>query len=106
MENKKELLEKIASLQEANLRLQQKIDEQKHLANAIDAKDQEIGKLSEHIGAKWQRQLEEKEKIIKVLVSHIQSYQQAFRAFLKNTQGGLENAVELEALLADQLNKK
>lgn len=106
MEKKTELLEKIASLEEANQRLQQKIDEQKHLAEAVHSKDQEIGKLSEQIGAKWQRQLEEKEKIIKALVSHIQSYQQAFRSFLKNTQGGLENAVELEAMLADQLNKK
>jgi type I site-specific restriction endonuclease len=106
MENKKELLEKIANLEEANARLQKQVNEQTHLVAAIDAKDKEIGTLSERVGGKWQKQVEEKENIIKVLVGHLQSYQQAFRSYLKNVQGGLENAVELEALLSEKLGKK
>jgi hypothetical protein len=106
METKNEMLEKIKVLEEANLELKKKLDEQKHLSNAVDAKDKEIGTLSQQINAKWQRQLEEKEQIIKALVGHLQNYQQAFRSFLKNTQGGLENAVELEALISEKLNKK
>jgi sugar-specific transcriptional regulator TrmB len=106
MENKKELLEKIASLEEANARLQRQVNEQTHLVAAVDAKDKEISTLSERVGNKWQKQVEEKENIIKVLVSHLQSYQQGFRSFLKSTQGGLENAVELEALLSEKLGKK
>jgi hypothetical protein len=103
---KKELLDEIASLKESNARLQQKVDEQKHLAVAVDEKDKQMGTLSQQISTKWQKQVEEKENIIKFLASHVQAYQQAFRSFLKNTQGALENTVELEALLADQLNKK
>jgi hypothetical protein len=106
MENKVELLAKIKSLEEANLRLQQKVNDQQHLSNAVDAKDKEIGNLSQQLSAKWQRQIEEKEQIIKALVGHIQNYQQAFRSYLKNVQGGLENAVELEAALNDKFNKK
>ena len=106
MENKKELLEKIANLEEANARLQRQVNEQTHLVSAIDEKDKEIGNLSQNLSIKWQKQVEEKENIIKVLVGHLQSYQQAFRSFLKNTQGGLENAVELEALISEKLNKK
>lgn len=106
METKQDLLQKIAHLEEANQRLQQKIDEQKHLASAVDAKDKEIGTLSQQINAKWQKQIDEKEAIIKALVGHLQSYQQAFRSFLKLVQGGLENAVEYEALLNDKLNHK
>lgn len=106
MANKEELLQKIANLEEANARLQRQVDEQKHLVAAVDAKDKEIGKLSDQISIKWQKQLEEKENIIKVLVGHLQAYQQAYRSFLKNTQGALENAVELEALISDKLNKK
>jgi uncharacterized protein YdcH (DUF465 family) len=103
---KAELLQEIASLKQANARLEQTIEGSKHLATAIDAKDKEIGTLSQQMATKWQKQVEEKENIIKALVTHLQSYQQAFRSFLKSTQGGLENAVELEALLTDQLNKK
>lgn len=106
MENKKQLLEKIANLEEANTRLQRQVDEQKHLVSAIDAKDKEINNLSQNLSIKWQKQVEEKENIIKALVGHLQNYQQAFRSFLKNTQGGLENAVELEALISEKLNKK
>jgi FtsZ-binding cell division protein ZapB len=101
-----QLLQEIASLKEANDRLQKTVNDHAHLASAVDAKDKEIGTLSQQMSTKWQKQIEEKENIIKVLVAHIQNYQQAFRSFLKNTQGGLENAVELEALLTDQLNKK
>jgi sugar-specific transcriptional regulator TrmB len=106
METKQLLLDKIASLEEANARLQSKIDEQKHLAEAVNSKDKEIGTLSEQISAKWQRQIEEKDRVVKMLVGHIQTYQQTFRSFLKSIQGSLENAVELEALIAEQLNKK
>jgi hypothetical protein len=100
------LLEEIASLQESNRTLQAKVEETRHLASAIDAKDKEIGNLSQQMSVKWQKQLEEKEGIIKQLVGFIQVYQQNYRSFLKNVQGGLENAVELEALLSEKLNKK
>lgn len=106
MENKKELLDKIANLEEANARLQRQVNEQTHLVAAIDAKDKEISTLNERVAGKWQKQLEEKENIIKALVGHLQNYQQAFRSFLKSTQGGLENAVELEALISEKLNRK
>jgi hypothetical protein len=103
---KAELLKEIASLKEANVRLEQKVEDQVHLEQAVASKDKEIGNLSSQMSVKWQKQIEEKEAIIKVLVSNIQSYQQAFRSFLKNSQGALENAVELEAFIADQLAKK
>lgn len=103
---KGQLLEEIAGLQEANRKLQAKVEEQRHLANAVEAKDKEIGNLSQQMSVKWQKQLDEKEGIIKQLVGFIQVYQQNYRSFLKNVQGGLETAVELEALLSDKLNKK
>lgn len=103
---KKELLDEIADLQEQVRNLQKIVSEQKHLADAVDAKDKEIGNLSQQMSTKWQKQLDEKEGIIKYLVDYVRTYQQAFQAFLKNVQGGLENAVELEALLAEKLNKK
>jgi predicted transcriptional regulator len=109
--------------------LTQKINEQTHLAAAVEAKDaeiaqnkQEIIKLKEEY-AKINNQLteknlkiqalekeksargsmEEQEKLIKNLAQLLQGYQNSYRAFLKNVQGGLENAVELEALLSEQL---
>lgn len=106
METKQDLYEKIKGLEDANRRLQQTIDEHKHLVNAVDAKDKEMGTLSQQLSTKWQKQIDEKEAIIKVLVGHIQTYQQAYRSFLKLVQGGLENAVEYEALLSDKLNHK
>lgn len=109
--------------------LTQKINEQTHLAAAVEAKDAEIVKNKEEIIKlkeecfKLNNQLternlkiqalekekagrssmEEREKIIKNLAQMLQSYQNSYRAFLKSTQGSLENAVELEALLSEQL---
>jgi len=103
---KTELLEEIKSLKEANERLQAKINEQLHLANAIDSKDKEINSLSQNISTKFQRQLEEKETIVKKLISYIQAYQQTYRSYLKTMQGSLENAVELEALISEKLTNK
>ena len=103
---KKELLEEIADLQEQVRRLQGIVNEQKHLSDAVAAKDKEIGSLSQQMSTKWQKQLDEKEGIIKYLVDYVRTYQQTFQSFLKNVQGGLENAVELEALLTEKLNKK
>lgn len=82
METKNELLAKIATLE-----LQIKV-------------------LQEQANQKLQKPLEEKDAIIKLLVGNIQSYQQAFRSYLRNTQGALENALELEAYVASQLNSK
>jgi septal ring factor EnvC (AmiA/AmiB activator) len=123
METKTELVDKIAELEAANKLLEKKVEEQKHLAEAIDAKDaqlsktiekfsnevkekdKEISRLNERLVTKNKTETEEKEMIIKVLSQALQMYQNTFRAFLKNVQGGLENAVELDAMLADQLNK-
>lgn len=103
---KKELLETIANLESHNAELQKRIKDYQHMAKSIEAKDQEISSLSQTIGNKFQKQLDEKENIIKGLVGFIQAYQQTYRSFLKNVQGGLENAVELEALLSEKLAKK
>jgi seryl-tRNA synthetase len=109
--------------------LTQKINEQVHLASAVEAKDAEIVKNKEEIiklkeeYSKINNQLteknlkiqalekekvargsmEEKENTVKKLIHVLQGYQNGYRAFLKNVQGGLENAVELEALLSEQL---
>jgi septal ring factor EnvC (AmiA/AmiB activator) len=122
METKKDLEEKIAELEA-------KLNEQKHLADAVNAKDEEISKIKEEIiklkeeYSKINNQLteknlkiqalekekaarssmEEKENTVKKLIHALQGYQNAYRSFLKNVQGGLENAVELEALLSEQL---
>jgi septal ring factor EnvC (AmiA/AmiB activator) len=115
METKKELEEKIAELEA-------KLNEQKHLADAVNAKDEEISKIKEenlkNVNQLTEKNLkiqalekekalrgsiEEKENTIKKLIHALQGYQNAYRSFLKNVQGGLENAVELEALLSEQL---
>jgi predicted transcriptional regulator len=102
--------------------LTQKINEQTHLAAAVEAKDAEIAKLKEEC-FKLNNQLternlkiqalekekagrssmEERERVIKNLARLLQGYQNSYRAFLKSSQGSLENAVELEALLSEQL---
>jgi hypothetical protein len=115
METKKELEEKIAELEA-------KLNEQKHLADAVNAKDEEISKIKEenlkNVNQLTEKNLkiqalekekaargsmEEKENMVKKLIHVLQGYQNGYRAFLKNVQGGLENAVELEALLSEQL---
>jgi seryl-tRNA synthetase len=114
-ETKKELVEKIANLEE-------KLNDQKHLADAVNAKDVEIAKLKEDhnkaVNQLTEKNLkiqalekekaargstEEKDNIIKNLAKMLQGYQNSYRAFLKSSQGSLENAVELEALLSEQL---
>jgi uncharacterized protein with gpF-like domain len=92
-----------------------KLEEQKHLADAVDAKEKEIARLKEQIVAErtkqqndekdkvFKNQIEEKDKLIKKLIPILQAYQGSYRAFLKNIQGGLENAIELEALLNEKL---
>jgi len=123
METKTELVDKIAELEAANKILEKKVEEQKHLAEAVNAKDRqlsntiekfsneakekdkEIARLNERLTSKNKTEAEEKDIILKVLSQSLQIYQNAFRAFMKNVQGGLENAVELDAMVADQLNK-
>ena len=117
METRADLFKKIVMIEEANKILQQKIDDQRHLAEAVNVKDKEISKLKEQINSNFRTQneekdkviktqVEEKDKIIKMLATTLQMYQQSFRAFLKNVQGGLENAVEVEAMITDQLNNR
>ena len=103
---KNELLAEIASLQESVRTLQAKLENQQHLASAVEAKDKEMNTLSQQLSTKWQKQLDEKQAVITQLAQFIQAYQQNYRSFLKNVQGGLEIAVELEAVLSEKLNKK
>jgi sugar-specific transcriptional regulator TrmB len=103
---KAQMIAEIEALQETVARLQAKLDEQKHLSDVVSSKDLEMVKLNEALHNKYSKQIEEKEHTVKLVLNYLQTYQIAYRSFLKNVQGGLENAVELEAMLSEQLNKK
>jgi hypothetical protein len=98
------------------------VEEQKHLAEAVEVKDREIiqknkeiielNKLYQELKSKSPtfagletrvKQLEEENKL---LVAFVNSYINTFRSTLKGIQGSLELGIELEALLAEKLAKK
>lgn len=102
------------------------VREQQHLAAAVQNKDNEIIALkSENVELKRlqanqngekenlesklesiEKQLKETTEHNKTLVEIANGYITNFRSYLKSIQGGLEVAVELEALLSEKLNKK
>lgn len=116
MKNKKEELIKM-------------LDEHKHLAQAVDAKDGEIIKLKKEFDEFKRKsetevedlrqrlkscgdveQLKEGYDVLlqenKKLVSSLNSYIQAFRNHMKAAQATLDNTIELEALLFEKLQQK
>lgn len=105
---------------------QQEINKQQHLAEVIEQKDKIYNEMVA-LKDKIQKELNElqskhktevgrangnEEALKKLEVQHkkivaiANGYIANFRSFLKQTQGGLEVAVELEALLSEQLKEK
>ena len=105
------------------------LDEHKHLAQAVDAKDGEIIKLKKEFDEFKRKsetevedlrqrlkscgdveQLKEGYDVLlqenKKLVSSLNSYIQAFRNHMKAAQATLDNTIELEALLFEKLQQK
>jgi hypothetical protein len=110
-----------------------KLQEQQHLAQAIEAKDKEIALLQKESKLKIEEltiqngklnakvvELETKIKpheelleLVKKLegenkkvVAHLNMYIEAFRNTLKGSQGILDNAIQLEAFINESLRRK
>ena len=110
-----------------------KLQEQQHLAQAIEAKDKEIALLQKESKLKIEEltiqngklnakvvELETKIKpheelleLVKKLedenkkvVAHLNMYIEAFRNMLKGSQGMLDNAIQLEAFINESLRRK
>jgi hypothetical protein len=106
-----------------------KLEEQKHLAKAVEEKDKEIallqkesnlkieeltiknGKLNAKVveleatlkSQEFVKKLEEENKKV---VAHLNMYIEAFRNTLKGNQGVLDNAIQLEAFINESLRRK
>jgi hypothetical protein len=110
-----------------------KLQEQQHLAQAIEAKDKEIALLQKESKLKIEEltiqngklnakvvELETKIKLHeellelvkkledenKKVVAHLNMYIEAFRNTLKGSQGMLDNAIQLEAFINESLRRK
>lgn len=89
--------------------LVQKLEEQKHLAQAVEAKDVEIANL-----IKAQAELKEKtipsikklEEENKRLIAFANQYINVFKNTLKALQGTLDNAIELQDILVNGVKEK
>lgn len=113
--------------------LENKIEEQKHLASAVDAKDAEIARLSKQIAENKAETVKEvnelKNKIAELkgelhthvnnkdaikkleeenkrLVAFGNQYISVFRNTLKSLQGTLDNAIELNDILLNGVKEK
>jgi predicted RNase H-like nuclease (RuvC/YqgF family) len=110
----KELKKEIATIKTEN-------QANKHLASAIEAKDEQIrlfGLETDTLKKELKKAISENEKV-KVLEDQIKQlteqsasivavangYINNFRSYLKATQGTIELAVELEALLSEKIKK-
>jgi predicted RNase H-like nuclease (RuvC/YqgF family) len=110
----KELKKEIATIKTEN-------QANKHLASAIEAKDEQIrlfGLETDTLKKEVKKAISENEKV-KVLEDQIKQlteqsanivgvangYINNFRSYLKATQGTIELAVELEALLSEKIKK-
>lgn len=98
------------------------LEEQKHLAEAVIAKDKEIVALTKEINEVREQLREAKNKNgtvpalehrikqledqVKGLTEFVSPYIMNFRSTLKGIQGALELGIELEAILSEKLNKK
>lgn len=110
-----------------------KLEQQKHLAKAVEEKDKEIalskkestlkieeltiqnGKLNAKVieleaklkpheeMLEFVKKLEEENKKV---VAHLNMYIEAFRNVLKSNQGVLDNAIQLEAFINESLRRK
>lgn len=110
--------------------LQAKVNEQTHLASAVEAKDQQISVLQNQVKElknaaaithkEFENQLKEQQKKLelfekyegvvkklqdenKKLAAFVNSYANTFKATLKAIQGTLDNSIELEAVLIEKL---
>jgi predicted aconitase len=99
-----------------------KLEEQKHLAQAVEAKDKEIALLQkEHqrLNVKFielETKVKSQEDLLglvqkledenKKVVAHLNMYVEAFRSTLKGSQGVLDNAIQLEAFINESLRRK
>lgn len=106
----------------------EKLEEQSHLAAAVEAKDKEIEIQRKNLQAMKasvdkmedeSAELKELKKAIKVLEANNQKvvaiaqekvksvglYRTAFLSLLKSMQGTIDNTIELEALLSEKISK-
>lgn len=103
----------------------EKLQEQVHLAKAVEVKDNEVLKLTNQLAqqtATYKKELGElKSKIVdtehlnkrletldrehQILIELLNSYVFLTRNLMKNIQGGLDNAVELENIISKNFKK-
>jgi Ca2+-binding EF-hand superfamily protein len=98
--------------------LVEKLNEQKHLAQAVEAKDKEIVELkqkfeafkTEHQGAIKKADIEKYVKDVQEEIKQAQTvanyYIRIYRDFLKQTQQNLEMAILTEELVSEKIPKK
>ena len=118
--------QQIIALKKELNKQQQELAKQQHLSQSVEEKDklyhemvalkdkiqkenQELqGKLKNEIGrANGNEEAFKKlETQYKKIVNALNGYVANFRSFLKQAQGGLEVAIELEVLLSEQLKEK
>ena len=88
--------------------LRKKVQEQTHLAQAVEAKDKEIIELRKQLDtirpmAKNAEQLKQQNDVLTQIAN---GYINNFRNYLKSQQGALDMAIEIEVMLAEKLPKK
>lgn len=96
----------------------EKLNEQKHLAQAVEAKDKELVELrqkfeafkTEHQGAVKKPDIEKYVKDVQEEIKQAQQvanyYIRIYRDFLKQTQQNLEMAILTEELVSEKIPKK
>ena len=100
-----------------------KIEEQKHLAEAVEAKDKEIAALREGLQLERARGVQNDSKAIENAVKHYEQENKQLREeinrrvrelnriialhgnLLKSLQGTLDNAIELNEYFVNEVNK-